>query len=130
MHPDHSDPWSVRQTAVYHRLEKATGQAIWIFMHPKAKSVAHKQILDHITSQKDRESNEQDPMFIHSLLWASYVGNWRDYMEHYEGDILKIVSGFLPGSEHSCRVPTHYNHRVQPPSLLTWAENCTSAMRH
>ncbi|ERF72821.1 hypothetical protein EPUS_04256 [Endocarpon pusillum Z07020] len=71
-------PWSLRQTAVYHRYDApgTTATCIFVAMSPVAKELLSQQVAD---CQKPEDIN---PFAPHVLLLSFAAANWRHYLVH------------------------------------------------
>ena len=75
------DPWSMRQTGVFHRYSSSNNTSLFIFLHPMKNSVAQRR-LEALFEKEDRAGAlSQDAMDIHVLLFSSYLNNWQVYIE-------------------------------------------------
>lgn len=89
----HGDPWSLRQTGVYHKCTGVTESSLtnlWILLHPSPRTKLHKRL--EMTSVSNLET---DPLRLHLLIFSSYMDNWRQYFHDmtreflaFEGDLM------------------------------------------
>ncbi|KAL4876502.1 hypothetical protein BJY04DRAFT_210541 [Aspergillus karnatakaensis] len=86
------DPWVLRQTGVYHKYEFATKNSTWVFMHAKHNCEFQKRLLDFIKCTEQRGSLYQNPLLIHSILFGTFFGAWRDYVKELERRVLPIAN--------------------------------------
>ncbi|XTI91235.1 hypothetical protein V2W45_1471055 [Cenococcum geophilum] len=86
------EPWSIRQTAVYQGIDHQSKHSCWILLHPKYKSVAGVRLKDALSMDGRAQELVAQPLQQHIMLISAYFANWRDYMEHYEEELLSIVS--------------------------------------
>lgn len=75
------DPWSMRQTGVFHQYSSSNNTSLFIFLHPMKNSVAQRR-LEALFEKGDRAGAlSQEAMDIHVLLFSSYLNNWQVYIE-------------------------------------------------
>ena len=56
------------------------------------KSVASVRLKDALSVDERAQELMAQPLQQHIMLISAYFANWRDYMEHYEEELLSIVS--------------------------------------
>ncbi|KAH7350699.1 hypothetical protein BKA65DRAFT_243414 [Rhexocercosporidium sp. MPI-PUGE-AT-0058] len=93
----HGDPWSLRQTGVYHKYSAlsdaaATPTNLWILLHPMQNSVVSKR-LENITAEDIR--NDANPLRFHLLITSSYIDNWRMYLHDMTREFLELESNLM-----------------------------------
>lgn len=89
----HGDPWSLRQTGVYHKYSGTTGTTTnptnrWILLHPMQGSTVSKRLAS-ITSTGINCNT--DPLRLHLLITSSYIDNWRLYLHDMTREFLELV---------------------------------------
>ena len=89
----HGNPWSIRQTGVYHRYSPLENSSVWLLLHPLANSIAQKRLNDCYS--RPHCGLNINPLRIHILLLSSYLDNWRWYLKDLGNTFLKIVSKVL-----------------------------------
>jgi hypothetical protein len=89
----HSDPWSVRQTGVYHRFSTADSpqaENLWLLLHPMPNSKAQTRMA--VAAEKlSVVEMARDPLRLHVLIMSSYVDNWRWYLHDIKWRYLVLV---------------------------------------
>jgi hypothetical protein len=102
------DPWSVRQTGVYHRFEtvaqpsskhdkgketiaERNAENLWMLLHPMPKSRAQTRLAAAVEGLMAEELAE-DPLRLHVLILSSYVDNWRWYLHDVKRRYTRFVS--------------------------------------
>lgn len=79
------DPWSVRQTGVYHRVFRTPNgySSTVILLHPTplAVSEAQKRLRQLESSTKRAKLIESNPFSVHLNVLACYLHNWQTYLE-------------------------------------------------
>jgi len=80
-----TDPWSVRQMALYHRSNTKTGENIFFVINP---SRAFQRRLTNVRGEKDALS----PWQVHAIMLSSVVDQWRWYIGALEEQCSAIVS--------------------------------------
>jgi hypothetical protein len=90
----HGDPWSVRQTGVYHRFsitDSLKAENFWLLLHPMPNSKAQTRM--RIATEKLGEDEMvRDPLRLHVLIMSSYVDNWRWYLHDIKRQYTELVS--------------------------------------
>src|SRR5882757_5610944 len=77
-HRNGSRPWSVRQTAVYHKHTYVSHASTWIFLAlSDTARVALASYLDNVV-----DMSTTDPFEMHVLLLNTAMANWRPYLAH------------------------------------------------
>lgn len=84
------NPWSIRQSGVYHRYSPKLNSNVWLLLHPLADSVAQRRLNDWYS--RPHHSLNINPLRIHILLLSSYLDNWRWYLKDLGNTFLNIVS--------------------------------------
>ncbi|KAL0631044.1 hypothetical protein Q9L58_010100, partial [Maublancomyces gigas] len=78
--PGRGNPWSVRQTGVYHKFEIPTQNNTWIFLQPCTRFI-----------ERLEQLNGMDCNFsVHLLLLSSSVGSWREYIDWLEEKFTEL----------------------------------------
>jgi hypothetical protein len=80
-----SDPWSLRQTGVYHQLNKNLTSSHWILLN-----LAHHTRLD--LEGYFQSTPNQFPLSLHVQLLTLLGSNWTEYIE-YLGSALRNLVG-------------------------------------
>jgi len=86
----HGDPWSVRQTGVYHRFSTTDPENLWLLLHPMQNSKAQTR-MGLATDKLCAEEMAKDPLRFHVLIMSSYVDNWRWYLHDIKRQYLVLV---------------------------------------
>ena len=87
-----SNPWSIRQTAIYHKYTAADKSSSWIMI---AASERTRSSLDlYVRSCTDLASF--NPFEIHVLVLDSALANWRSYIIELTERITSQVRGPAP----------------------------------
>ena len=89
----HGDPWSVRQTGVYHRFsttDPSKAENLWLLLHPMQNSKAQTR-MGVATEKLCAEEMAKDPLRLHVLIMSSYVDNWRWYLHDIKRQYLVLV---------------------------------------
>ncbi|KAF1349799.1 hypothetical protein BDV97DRAFT_175555 [Delphinella strobiligena] len=74
------DPFSQRQTGVFHRYKPGDKSNFVILLHPMENSRAQ-QRLESLSERERGNRASQSPLDIHMLVLSSYLNNWRAYIE-------------------------------------------------
>ncbi|KAF4629741.1 hypothetical protein G7Y89_g8405 [Cudoniella acicularis] len=89
----HGDPWSLRQTGVYHQYSgfgTDNVKNLWILLHPIKESIAYKRLDQATFSELRVHEMEFDPMRLHLLVFSSYIDNWRLYLHDITRQFLVL----------------------------------------
>lgn len=86
------NPWSVRQTGVYHQYSPQDDAHFWILLHPKNDSKVQIAIQKAARQYSRTNAMLSNAAFMHLLILSSYVDNWRWYMKDLCSDFTKMVS--------------------------------------
>jgi len=87
------NPWSLRQTGVYQKINFDTGCSNYIILH-MSKSVRKRLdwiIKEHVPGY----FSELDPMQLHLLILLSTADNWGEYIAHIYLKLKDMVREFL-----------------------------------
>jgi hypothetical protein len=91
----HGDPWSLRQTGVFHRYSmpaEGVGQNFCLLLHPMQNSKAQKRISMAAQTGMTTRTIGLDPVRLHVLIMSSYVNNWCWYLRYNTKNYLELVS--------------------------------------
>lgn len=86
-HRKESNPWSVRQTAVYHRYKLDQRSSTWVLI---ATSVSAERHLDRYIKSSDSLAT-LNPFEIHLIILDTALANWRPYIVDLTEKITKQV---------------------------------------
>jgi hypothetical protein len=81
------DPFSVRETGVYHGYDAATQQTQWVIIQPS-------QELQERTREyfaHPRESQAESQIRIHGIIFQTAMQAWREYLVYLEATFTKMV---------------------------------------
>lgn len=81
------DPWSLRQSGVYHQYTTKTGSSIWLLI--SVSGLAQARIDEYIEAAGDVQLF--DPFEVHLLLVDTAIANWRPYLVNMATDINEQV---------------------------------------
>lgn len=84
------DPWSVRQTAVYHQLSLDTKRSRWIILQPSESVRTRLKYVLKGEYLNDRSSGF-DCLVPHMLFLSAMVANWQEYIEHLHSELSRLV---------------------------------------
>ncbi|QDS74805.1 hypothetical protein FKW77_002238 [Venturia effusa] len=73
---DESEPWTVRQTAVYQRLDAKRNQTVWVLIGASTETALLVQ--KHL--ERSSCGPEDHPFLLHSFIIENSLGNWRWYI--------------------------------------------------
>ncbi|KAL8717865.1 MAG: hypothetical protein Q9225_004934 [Loekoesia sp. 1 TL-2023] len=75
-------PYSPRQTGIYHRHAAGHDFDLFIILNPLDESLLETQLLDLSKSKETAAELCQHPYRLHLLPFALYIDNWRWYFRH------------------------------------------------
>jgi len=78
-----SDPWSIRQTGVYHRSDKALNQDTDLIVNPSDRL---QERLKELKASTSAAAN------VTLLLMSTTTRNWRPYLDYLESRLDVLVS--------------------------------------
>ena len=78
-----SDPWSIRQTGVYHRSDKALNQDTDLIVNPSDRL---QERLKELKTSTSAAAN------VSLLLMSTTTRNWRPYLDYLESRLDVLVS--------------------------------------
>ncbi|KAF3397420.1 hypothetical protein DPV78_007373 [Talaromyces pinophilus] len=81
------EEWTIRQSGVYHRLNRKTKQSLYIVFNPTPNSKMHQALLSNLQSDDSKSS-----FWLHQTLFATYVPAWRHYIASLERRFLPIAN--------------------------------------
>lgn len=86
-----SQPWSTRQTGIFHHHSATEDFDFFIFLnpYPLEDCLVEKQILNLTKSLPAVAALLEDPFRLHLLPFASYLDNWRWYFQYLGQDFSK-----------------------------------------
>lgn len=87
------DPWSFRQTGVYHKSSKANNVNKVLLIHPTDESAAETKI-EGLVSSSHKAALTRHPLHIHLLILSSYLFHWQDYIESKADELEQIVRSY------------------------------------
>ena len=87
------EPWSIRQLAFYHQFDYDNKTSTYVLLvgMPPPSSIAAQRMAELFKSDSMASKMPcwTDPS---AMLLQSYLGNWRDYIEFYEGRLENLAS--------------------------------------
>ncbi|KAL8900753.1 MAG: hypothetical protein Q9192_000912 [Flavoplaca navasiana] len=88
------EPWSVRQTAIYHRYMLEGKASTWIMISPSVKIKA--SLNKYVSSSENLAA--LNPFEIHVILLDTALGNWRSYIIYLTEEVSKQTDRVLVAS--------------------------------
>ena len=86
-HPN--EPYVIRQTGIYQKFNLKEKTCLWVLVNPVPDSAAHHRVVDaFLNYQKEMEQN---PLWLHYVIQASYFPRWREYLAAYEKRLLPLA---------------------------------------
>lgn len=93
---------TIRQTGVYHLERKDQDYTLWLCLHPRENSRSQQQLDKALYSSEQCDELHVNSLFVHLLFLASYVENWRWYLNALTERFERLVRRELIESSHSC----------------------------
>lgn len=88
-----STPWSLRQTAVYQKLNFQDYNSIWMILQPPTNT--YERVLIALEKQqKEQYEISTNPMQFHLLFLLRTVANWKEYLSDLNDELIQLVSAF------------------------------------
>ncbi|KAL4812940.1 hypothetical protein BDW67DRAFT_193159 [Aspergillus spinulosporus] len=81
------DPFSVRETGVYHGFDAETQQTQWVIIQPSQE--LQERTRDYFTHP--HESQVESQIRIHGIIFQSATQAWREYLVYLEATFSKMV---------------------------------------
>lgn len=82
------EEWTIRQSGIYHRLNRKTKQSLYIVFNPTPNSKLHQALLSTLQFADGKRSS----FWLHQTLFATYVPAWRHYIASLERRFLPIAN--------------------------------------
>lgn len=89
---DDGESWSIRQSAVYHQLDKSTGKSVFIVLSPIAESAGETALSTWFKRLHSIEGPTGHVFAVNRMLLSAYSTGWRSYMNFYERKLENLVS--------------------------------------
>ncbi|KAF2129906.1 hypothetical protein P153DRAFT_385138 [Dothidotthia symphoricarpi CBS 119687] len=83
---DSEEPWSIRQTGVYHQHNLATGNETFILLNP---TMSLQLRLKNAQSRIGHESSSRD---VHNLVLSHSTWQWRWYLTFWESKLNDLIT--------------------------------------
>ncbi|KAK0371221.1 hypothetical protein CLIM01_11419 [Colletotrichum limetticola] len=87
------DTWVIRQTGVYHRCDAASRQSLFIMTNPTPDSQASNRAIEWLSSRNSAAGSEtetHDHVWLHKLVFETYLPAWRFYIASMERQFLPL----------------------------------------
>lgn len=85
------NPWSIRQTGVYHHHSASTDSNLFILLHPNPSSKLQSRIEAAVGFPSTASAINENPLKLHTLVLSSYFDNWRWYLKEL-GDAFSTMA--------------------------------------
>jgi hypothetical protein len=93
-------PWVIRQMGVYQKFDFRKKTSLCILVNAVPSSAAYSRVLESCSNHQ--QQMQSSPLWLHSVIHASYFMRWREYIAEYESRLLPIVSrGLWRDEAHS-----------------------------
>jgi hypothetical protein len=83
------DPWSFRQTGVYHKSSAANSVNQVVILHPNSEAVVQTNLeaCEHATNLV----LAKHPLNVHLMIVSTYLVHWQDYIESLASELEQLV---------------------------------------
>lgn len=95
-----TDPWSLRQMAVYQRYNMSKGTSMWILLQP------FQRLKDSLWKDLYNWCPSAHPLTLHALLASLEIFNWRWYLN----DVRRNLLTFAEKAKHSSTKPKEVDY--------------------
>lgn len=86
------EAWSIRQSALYHQLDKSTGRSVYVLLSPLSESAGEIALSTWFRDLYSSDGLASHAFAANRMLFSTYHAGWRSYMSFYEKKIEKLVS--------------------------------------
>lgn len=87
--PPH-EPWSFRQTGVYHKYKASSKDNRAIILHPNDAAQAQARLKSFVHPTQPSKLAEH-PLNIHLVIISTYLVHWHKYIENLASELEQIV---------------------------------------
>ena len=98
-HRQENNPWSVRQSLIYHQHREENNVSTWLFI--SASQTVRTQVNQFLKTTS--QGGGQDPFAVHLLILNVMLATWRRYLVYIAGEVRQQVCGceFLQASSNT-----------------------------
>lgn len=107
------DPYSLRQTGVYHKHAGATNQSTWIILQPSKEM--HRRVEEIFKNAQCSDILNKNPMLLHVVFLSSMASCWDEYVEGLRLELETFVCP--PSSQLKTLLSTHRKRKLTSPEL-------------
>lgn len=127
------EEWTIRQSGIYHRLNRKTKQSLYIVFNPTPNSKLHQALLSTLQFADGKRSS----FWLHQTLLETYVPAWRHYIASLERRFLPIANTASAtyineelriGHEHLSSLISIQKDFLQIPTILEAAVDVLTAL--
>lgn len=86
-----SSSWTLRQIGVFCHYSPNNEGNLWLLLHPKEDSLAQIRITQCLENSVSTQSNSNPWYHLHSLIFSSYLDNWRLYLAALNDELEGIA---------------------------------------
>lgn len=83
------ETWVIRHTGYYHIIDTKTSSNVFIIFEPTTDSVLRETIETYL--QDSTHAMNDNPLWLHRLLYKTYFPAWRGYLLSIEARLLPLV---------------------------------------
>lgn len=85
------DPFSIRETGIYHSFNTDTNESSWVFI--QASNILEEQLKNCFAQPNEAKTILQ--FKIHGIVLQAALDGWRDYLVYLEETFSNLVSPHL-----------------------------------
>lgn len=120
------DPWSFRQTGVYHKFSAANNSSQIILLHLNNEAVAQSK-LEAFAHSACKIELTQHPLNVHMVIISAYLMNYQEHIESLADELEQIVSNHKCSTRLCTRLtntaPTHRCGRHDRSGSITYHQS-------
>lgn len=87
-----AEPWTIRQSAFYHRIGISDKRSLYITISPYQNTEAEEMIRRWLQDIPSVVHYRQKILQPAAMLLSLRLDQWRQYMKHYEREVTQVVS--------------------------------------
>ncbi|KAH8723313.1 hypothetical protein GQ44DRAFT_804389, partial [Phaeosphaeriaceae sp. PMI808] len=84
------NPWVIRQSGIYHRLDLATGRSLYIVCSPVLQSAFEQRLFQLLNTSHFQMDVLTNPLLLHHMFVSTHLGDLRNYALHFEQQLERI----------------------------------------
>lgn len=89
---EQGNPWRIRQSGLYHRLEFTTDRSIFILISPLENSSFEQHLIELLGSRTGKTELGKNPLLVHHMFISNHLPDMMGYLLYWEEELEPIVS--------------------------------------